>query len=70
VILVMALALAAPFGGAAYATDSVTTHRDENGWKLKVNGKDFYIKGVVWGYAPRNETWEYRDIDKLTGIYL
>jgi hypothetical protein len=43
----------------AEAADVVTTYKDENGWKLKVNGEDFYIKGVVWGYTPRNENYTY-----------
>jgi beta-galactosidase len=45
--------------GQAYASDVVTTFKDENGWKLQVNGSDFYIKGVVWGYSPRNENYSY-----------
>jgi beta-galactosidase len=45
--------------GHALAADVVTTHKDDNGWKLKVNGKDFYVKGVVWGYTPRDENYNY-----------
>jgi len=51
------LALAAP--GAAFAVDKVSTYRDENGWKLQVNGRDFYVKGVVWGYTPVDENYNY-----------
>ncbi len=43
----------------AYATDVVTTYKDENGWKLQVNGQDHFVKGVVWGYSPRNENYNY-----------
>jgi len=39
--------------------DKVTTYKDENGWKLKVNGKDYYVKGVVWGYTPIGESYAY-----------
>lgn len=39
--------------------DVVTTHHDNKGWKLEVNGKNFYIKGVVWGYSPRDENYAY-----------
>jgi beta-galactosidase len=39
--------------------DRVTTHRDERGWKLEVNGEPFYIKGVVWSYSPRGENHSY-----------
>lgn len=41
------------------APDKVTTYQDSKGWKLKVNGKDFYMKGVVWGYTPKNENYTY-----------
>ncbi|MBT8062210.1 MAG: hypothetical protein KJO85_05955, partial [Gammaproteobacteria bacterium] len=42
-----------------YAAETVTTVKDESGWKLQVNGRDHYIKGVVWGYTPRNENYTY-----------
>ncbi len=41
------------------AAEKVTTYKDENGWQLRVNGEPFYIKGVVWGYTPRNENYTY-----------
>jgi len=45
---------------ASYAqADTVTTYQDENGWKLQVNGEDFFIKGVVWGYSPRGQNYSY-----------
>ena len=40
-------------------SDQVTTYKDERGWKLKVNGEDFYVKGMVWGYSPRGRNYEY-----------
>ncbi len=45
--------------GQAYAADVVTTYKGEDGWKLQVNGRDFYVKGVVWGYTPRDENFNY-----------
>ena len=45
--------------GHAAASDVVTTFKDEEGWRLQVNGEDFYVKGVVWGYTPRNENFSY-----------
>jgi hypothetical protein len=45
--------------GQTFAGDVVKTYKDENGWKLKVNGEDFYVKGVVWGYTPRNDNYNY-----------
>ena len=56
------LALLLAFGGmqVASAQDTVvTTVKDENGWRLQVNGEDFYMKGVVWGYTPRGENYTY-----------
>ena len=58
-ILTILLAFYVPFISQAQATDKVTTYKDENGWKLKVNGEDFYVKGVVWGYTPRGENYSY-----------
>ena len=43
----------------ASTPDKVRTYKDDKGWKLEVNGKDLYIKGMVWGYSPRNENYTY-----------
>ena len=45
--------------GQAQQVDKVTTYQDSNGWKLQVNGEDFYVKGVVWGYAPPGTNYSY-----------
>ena len=45
--------------GQAQTVDKVTTYKDADGWKLQVNGEDFYVKGVVWGYSPRGENYSY-----------
>ena len=37
----------------------VAMQQDANGWKLKVNGEDFFVKGVVWGYTPIGENYSY-----------
>ncbi len=52
----------------ASSVDVVKTLKDSNGWKLQVNNKDFYLKGMVWGYTPKNENytfnlWEKSDED-------
>lgn len=39
--------------------NKVETYKDGNGWKLKVDGEDFYVKGVVWGYSPRGQNYSY-----------
>ena len=41
------------------AADVVTTVKDADGWKLQVNGEDYYVKGVVWSYSPRNQNYTY-----------
>ena len=58
-ILAIMLVFSVPQAGFAQGADVVTTQKDESGWKLKVNGKDFYVKGVVWGYSPRNANYSY-----------
>ena len=58
-MLTLILAFYAPFVSQAQAADKVTTYKDQNGWKLQVNGRDFYVKGVVWGYTPRGENYTY-----------
>lgn len=45
---------------SAFAEPSVvTTQKDENGWKLIVDGKDFQVKGVVWSFTPIGENYTY-----------
>ena len=58
-LLTVALFLAASMASQAHAADVVTTHKDENGWKLQVNDQDFYAKGVVWSYSPRGQNYSY-----------
>ena len=53
------LVFCASFPGQVLAADVVTTNKTEDGWTLKVNGEDFYIKGVVWGYSPRGANYSY-----------
>jgi len=43
----------------ALTPDKVTTYQDENGWKLKVNGEDYFVKGIVWGYTPIGENYAF-----------
>ncbi|MGB5261746.1 MAG: hypothetical protein WBO34_14675, partial [Gammaproteobacteria bacterium] len=58
-MLTFILAFHAPFMSQAQAADVVTTYKDENGWKLQVNGSDYYIKGIVWSYLPRGQNFNY-----------
>ncbi|MBN1326628.1 MAG: glycosidase, partial [Candidatus Cloacimonetes bacterium] len=49
------------FAAASYANtpNLVTTYQDEYGWKLQVDGEDFFVKGIVWGYTPIGENYAY-----------
>ena len=57
-MLAVILVFCAPLASHAQV-DKVTTYKDENGWKLLVNGEDYYIKGMVWGYTPRGQNYTY-----------
>ena len=39
--------------------DKVDVVKGADGWKLLVNGEDYYVKGVVWGYTPRGQNYTY-----------
>ena len=54
-LLLLGVALSTP----VQAADVVTTVKDADGWKLQVNGEDYYVKGVVWSYSPRNQNYTY-----------
>ncbi|MEM7431881.1 MAG: hypothetical protein AAF351_08070 [Pseudomonadota bacterium] len=56
--LVLLMLLAAPMSASAQTND-VELYQDERGWKLLVDGEDYFIKGVVWGYTPRGENYTY-----------
>ncbi len=56
--LAVTLLLLAPLASHAQA-DRIETYKDENGWKLLVNGEDYYIKGMVWSYSPRGQNYAY-----------
>ena len=58
-LVALVLAASLSLAGPAHAADVVTTHRDESGWQLRVNGEPFYVKGLVWSYTPRNENYSY-----------
>lgn len=44
---------------SASTPDRVQTRQDESGWKLLVNGQDYFVKGIVWGYTPIGENYSY-----------
>ncbi len=57
-LLAAVLIFAAPMAAQAQVHD-VQAVRDETGWRLKVDGEDFFVKGVVWGYSPRGQNYSY-----------
>jgi hypothetical protein len=58
-IMAMILFLAMGAECFAEAPDVVTTYQDDLGWKLRVNGGDYFVKGIVWGYTPIGENYSY-----------
>lgn len=52
----LALCIGSP---ASAQADKVDVVQDAMGWKLQVNGQDFFVKGVVWGYSPRGQNYTY-----------
>ncbi len=58
-LLTVSLLLSVTLATEAFAADVVTTVKDADGWKLQVNGEDYYVKGVVWSYSPRNQNYTY-----------
>ncbi|ATB50598.1 glycoside hydrolase family 2 TIM barrel-domain containing protein [Corallococcus macrosporus] len=50
---------APPVNVNAQAAQAVRVHRDERGFKLQVNGRDFPILGMNWGYTPIGENYRY-----------
>lgn len=57
IIIAMMLFMAAECFAAT--PDRVSAHQDEGGWKLAVNGHDYFVKGIVWGYTPIGENYSY-----------
>ena len=58
-VAVAGLMLFSLSGQAQAAADKVTTYKDDKGWKLKVNGEDFFVKGFVWDYKPVGANYSY-----------
>ncbi len=57
-LLAVTLFLYGPLPAQAQV-DKVTTYKDERGWKILVNGEDYFMKGVVWSYSPRGQNYSY-----------
>ncbi|MFP2926309.1 glycoside hydrolase family 2 TIM barrel-domain containing protein, partial [Pyxidicoccus sp. 3LG] len=48
-----------PARAAAPKVANVLVHRDERGFKLQVDGRDFPVFGMNWGYTPIGENYRY-----------
>ena len=57
-LLAVMLVLSAPLVSHAQV-NKVEVVKSDDGWRLQVDGEDFYIKGVVWGYTPRGQNYTY-----------
>ena len=61
--LLSAVLLAALLAGAApraqAQANEVVLVEDERGWKLQVDGEDFMVFGMNWGYIPVGENYRY-----------
>ena len=58
-IVTMVFLLLSSYAAIAGEANKVNTYQDEKGWKLQVDGEDFFVKGVVWGYTPIGENYSY-----------
>lgn len=39
--------------------EPVVVVRDDSGFRLQVDGRDFFVEGVNWDYRPRGTTYDY-----------
>jgi beta-galactosidase len=59
-ILILAGLLALGRGGdAEAAAPKISLLQDVQGWKLQVDGRDFMVRGMNWGYSPIGFTYSY-----------
>jgi hypothetical protein len=58
-VIFLILSISLTFANTAMKSDRVETKRDSEGWKLQVNGEDYFVKGIVWGYTPIGENYSY-----------
>ena len=57
-LLAVMLVLCAPHVSHAQV-NKVDVVKSADGWRLQVDGEDYYMKGVVWGYTPRGQNYTY-----------
>lgn len=56
---IFAAVLAAWTGNAFAAPNEVEVHKDEKGFKLQVDGEDFFVFGMNWDYFPIGTNYNY-----------
>lgn len=59
IFIIMLISGLATSSLAQAGSATVTTYRDDNGWKLLVDGESHYVKGMVWGYTPIGENYAH-----------
>ena len=57
-LLAVILVFCTPLASHAQV-NKVEVVKGSDGWRLQVDGEDFYVKGVVWGYTPRGQNYTY-----------
>ena len=57
-LLAVMLVFCVPLASHAQV-NKVDVVKSTDGWRLQVDGDDFYMKGVVWGYTPRGQNYTY-----------
>ncbi len=58
-VIALTIVILASYSAPAQAASEVTTKKDADGWRLLVDGQDYYVKGMVWGYSPRGQNYSY-----------
>ena len=59
VVCLMVVLCLLPRPAMAAEQEMVSVQKDAGGAKLQVNGRDFLVKGVVWGYNPIGTNYSY-----------
>ncbi len=58
-LIIFTLLFSFLFSSPTSKANLVNTYNDSGGWKLQVDGEDYFVKGIVWGYTPIGENYSY-----------
>lgn len=47
------------FSLSTHAQENVTVEKDQDGWKLLIDGEPFMVNGMNWDYFPRGTNYSY-----------